>query len=64
MDVLTLSQSIREKKLSPVEVVRQMLADVQKQNPLYNAYVTVCEEEALPPLPGRRRRSPEDTSGT
>ncbi|MFM1654833.1 amidase [Brevibacillus sp. B_LB10_24] len=47
MDVLTLSQSFREKKLSPVEVVRQMLADVKKQNPLYNAYVTVCEEEAL-----------------
>ncbi|MGG1663928.1 amidase [Brevibacillus sp. NRS-1366] len=47
MDLLTLSGAYQEKKISPVEVVRQTLSDIQQNNPACNAYITVCEEEAL-----------------
>lgn len=47
MDFLTLAKSIREKKISPVEVVQNALHTIKKENPIYNAFITICEEEAL-----------------
>lgn len=47
MNLLTLSRSIREKKMSPVEAVQQTLQRIEKENPVCNAYITVCAEEAM-----------------
>ncbi|WP_312108739.1 amidase [Brevibacillus reuszeri] len=47
MDLLTLSQSYEEKKVSPVEIVQQVLSLIEQENPACNAYITICEEEAL-----------------
>ncbi|MFP3380378.1 amidase family protein, partial [Bacillus sp. SIMBA_069] len=47
MDLLTLSQSYDEKKVSPVEIVQQTLNKIQQENPACNAFITVCEDEAL-----------------
>ncbi|USG64992.1 amidase [Brevibacillus ruminantium] len=46
MDVCALSEAIREKKLSPVELVDQTLSAIEKQNEIVNAYITVCAESA------------------
>ncbi len=46
MDLLTLSESFITKKLSPKESVEQCLRNI-KDNSTYNAFVTICEEEAL-----------------
>ena len=52
----------RRRKLSPVELTRFLLDRIAKLNPRLNAYLTVCEEQALQQavhaesaLPGRRR---------
>ena len=42
-----LSQLIREKQLSPVEAVEAYLERIGRLNSRYNAYLTVCHEEAL-----------------
>ena len=41
-----LAESIRQRSLSPVEVVEAALARIERLNPVYNAYLTVCDEEA------------------
>lgn len=46
-DLVNLSQAIREKKLSPVEVIRHLLQRIESVNPRLNAYITVAAEEAL-----------------
>lgn len=46
MSLLTLSESFIAKKLSPKESVEQCLRNI-KDNSSYNAFITVCEEEAL-----------------
>jgi len=52
----------RRRKLSPVELTRFLLDRIARLNPRLNAYLTVCEEQALEQaaraesaLPGRRR---------
>lgn len=47
MDLLTLAESIQKRKISPKEVVQQCLTIINRDNPTYNALITVCEEEAL-----------------
>ncbi|MFC7364062.1 MULTISPECIES: amidase [Bhargavaea] len=38
---------IRERERSPVELVKDMLETIRKKNGELNAYITVCEEEAV-----------------
>ncbi|HXR33139.1 MAG TPA: amidase [Verrucomicrobiae bacterium] len=60
----------RRGKLSPVELTRFLLDRIARLNPRLNAYLTVCEEQALEravraesALPGRRRgKSARDLS--
>jgi aspartyl-tRNA(Asn)/glutamyl-tRNA(Gln) amidotransferase subunit A len=40
-------RSIRERECSPVELVKGTLETIRKKNPELNAYITVCEEEAV-----------------
>ena len=47
MDLLSLSKSLVEKKVSPKEVVIDTLNKIKNNNSLYNAFITVCEEDAL-----------------
>ena len=47
MDLLSFSQSLVEKKISPKELVEQCLTTIRDKNPQYNALITVCEEDAL-----------------
>jgi aspartyl-tRNA(Asn)/glutamyl-tRNA(Gln) amidotransferase subunit A len=47
MSAAALAAAIRKKKLSPVEVVRAVLARIERLNPLLNAYVTLTPEQAL-----------------
>ncbi|MDA8351605.1 MAG: amidase [Firmicutes bacterium] len=42
-----LAQQIRHKEISPVEVVRIYLDQIQRLNPELNAYCTVAEEQAI-----------------
>jgi aspartyl-tRNA(Asn)/glutamyl-tRNA(Gln) amidotransferase subunit A len=37
----------RQRKLSPLELTRAMLEHIARLNPKLNAYITVCEEQAL-----------------
>ncbi|MDQ0257158.1 aspartyl-tRNA(Asn)/glutamyl-tRNA(Gln) amidotransferase subunit A [Evansella vedderi] len=46
MDLLTLSESFITKKISPRESVEQCLRNIN-DNSIYNAFITICEEEAL-----------------
>jgi aspartyl-tRNA(Asn)/glutamyl-tRNA(Gln) amidotransferase subunit A len=45
--IAELSQSIRRREVSPVEIVRGALARIEKANPTLNAFITVLGEEAL-----------------
>jgi len=47
MSAVDLAKSIRKKKLSPVEVVRDILERIEVINPRVNAYVTVMADSAL-----------------
>lgn len=47
MTLLSLSESIAAKQISPVELVKQTLEKINEKNAAYNAFITVCEEEAL-----------------
>lgn len=47
MDLLTLSQNILDKKVSPREIVSSSLEVIRSKNPLYNVFITICEEEAM-----------------
>jgi aspartyl-tRNA(Asn)/glutamyl-tRNA(Gln) amidotransferase subunit A len=42
-----LAALIRNRQLSPVEVVRSTLARIERAQPVLNAFITVCAEEAL-----------------
>jgi amidase len=46
---------VREREVSPVELVEEYLARIERLDPVLNAYVTVCAEEAL-----TQARSPAD----
>jgi len=47
MSAADLAKSIRRKKLSPVEVVEDILERIEVINPKINAYVTVIANSAL-----------------
>ena len=47
LPALTLASEIRNKRLSALEVVRAFLDRITRVNPALNAYVTVCESQAL-----------------
>lgn len=47
MTITELSSQIRQRNLSPVELVRQTLERIEKLQPALNAYVTVTGESAL-----------------
>jgi aspartyl-tRNA(Asn)/glutamyl-tRNA(Gln) amidotransferase subunit A len=41
------ARAIRSREVSPVEVTRASLERIERLNPIHNAYLTVCAEEAL-----------------
>ncbi|SOC44499.1 amidase [Ureibacillus acetophenoni] len=47
MSLLTLSKAFIDKTLSPKEIVEKCLLNIKENNSTYNAFITVCEEEAL-----------------
>jgi aspartyl-tRNA(Asn)/glutamyl-tRNA(Gln) amidotransferase subunit A len=47
LTISQLSELIRTKKTSPVEVTRVMLQHIEKLNPILNAYITVTSDEAM-----------------
>lgn len=47
LSVVELSRLIKERRISPVEVVTAYLDRIEELNPKLNAYVTVAREEAL-----------------
>jgi aspartyl-tRNA(Asn)/glutamyl-tRNA(Gln) amidotransferase subunit A len=47
LTISELSELIRTKKVSPIEVTRLMLQRIEKLNPVLNAYITVTSEQAL-----------------
>src|SRR5438445_211978 len=47
LTISELSELIRTRKISPVEVTRVMLQRIEKFNPILNAYVTVTSEQAM-----------------
>ena len=49
-----LSQAIRHRDVSPVEVVESYLDRIDDLDHRFNAYLTVCRKEALAAAPGRR----------
>lgn len=42
-----LAKLIRRREISPVDVVRSTLARVERSQPILNAFITICAEEAL-----------------
>ena len=50
-----LSEVIRNREVSPVEVVEAYLERIDRLNDKLNAYITVCGEEAIR-LPVKRKR--------
>lgn len=46
MDALELSDNIRRRRISPVEVVRETLARIERLNPQYNAFISVFGDQA------------------
>jgi len=47
LTISELSELIRTRKISPVEVTRLMLHRIDKFNPVLNAYITVTSEQAM-----------------
>jgi aspartyl-tRNA(Asn)/glutamyl-tRNA(Gln) amidotransferase subunit A len=47
MDIVTTAELIRKKEISPVELVKHTLKTISAKNSEVNAFITVCEEEAL-----------------
>ena len=45
-DATELLEFIKTKEVSPVEVVEHFLARIEKENSKYNAFLTICAEEA------------------
>lgn len=47
MDILSAAKRIKQKDLSPVDLVKQSLAKISEENAQINAFITVAEEKAL-----------------
>src|SRR5215475_8276930 len=44
---VALAQAVRDKRVSPVELVRECLANIDRRNPALRAFITVDAEGAL-----------------
>ena len=47
LTISALAPLLRKKEISPVEVTRQFLDRVERLNPVLNAYLTICADDAL-----------------
>jgi len=47
MTISEMSQSIRKKEISPVEIARSCLSRIEQKNPSLNAFITVMSESAM-----------------
>src|SRR5436305_3778492 len=47
LSISELSEQIRSRKISPVEVTRRTLDRIEKLNPQLNAYITIMRELAM-----------------
>ncbi|KSU81096.1 aspartyl-tRNA(Asn)/glutamyl-tRNA(Gln) amidotransferase subunit A [Fictibacillus enclensis] len=47
LSLSSLSEEIKLKEISPVEVVRELLARIEEINPVVNAFITVLQEQAV-----------------
>ena len=47
MDLVKTTRLINKKELSPVELVKETLHQISIKNPEVNAFITICENEAL-----------------
>ena len=47
MTALEIGRMIKNKEIGVAEVTKQALENIEKSNSVYNAFVTVCPEEAL-----------------
>lgn len=47
MNLLSLSKSYLDKKISPKELVQNTINKIKRDNPTYNVFITLCEEEAI-----------------
>ncbi|MCI1694843.1 amidase [Aneurinibacillus aneurinilyticus] len=47
LDIYNLSCKIRNKEISPVEIVKQLLKRIEEINPSIQAFITVASEEAI-----------------
>jgi len=47
MSILEVSQRLRQRELSPVELTKDCLAKIEKLNPILNAFITVTADSAL-----------------
>jgi amidase len=47
LPALEQARLIREKEVSPVEIVEEYLERIERIDPVLNSYVTVCADEAL-----------------
>ena len=52
-----MARLIASKELSPVELANAYIDRIDRLNPKVNAYVTVCQEEALPTPAAPRKPS-------
>ena len=47
MTISELSENIREKKLSPIEIVQELLKTIKKLNPANKSFLYIAEEESI-----------------
>ncbi|RSK35582.1 amidase [Bhargavaea beijingensis] len=47
MNMMDAIRSIRERERSPKDLVNETLGTIRKKNPELNAFITICEEEAV-----------------
>ncbi len=47
MTIIQAAKQLQEKKVSATELAKEYLANAKKHNPALNAYITICEDEAL-----------------
>jgi aspartyl-tRNA(Asn)/glutamyl-tRNA(Gln) amidotransferase subunit A len=55
VDALQLADLIRRRRLSPVEVVEDVLARIERENPRFNAFITVFHDQARRAAQGAER---------
>ncbi|MFP6869206.1 MAG: amidase [Nitrospinota bacterium] len=46
LSIFELSEKIKSREISPLEVIESHLAQIERLNPKLNAFITVCHEEA------------------